>query len=124
MAKAEWGIKRICPNCGTRYYDFQKSPPTCPSCGTVYDPDALLKSRRTRSAVVDEPKRAAPVAAAEDADDAIEPLDEAPDEELEEADDTDVVAEDDEALIEDASELGDDEDIPEVDDELSDDDDR
>jgi uncharacterized protein (TIGR02300 family) len=124
MAKAEWGIKRICPNCGTRYYDFQKSPPTCPSCATVYDPDALLKSRRTRSAVVDEPKRVAPAAAADDVDDTIEPLDDAADEELEEAGEADVVAEDDEALIEDASELGGDEDIPDVDDELSDDDDR
>ena len=48
MAKTEWGLKRICPNCGTRYYDFRKDPPTCPACGTVYDPEALLKSRRAR----------------------------------------------------------------------------
>jgi uncharacterized protein (TIGR02300 family) len=124
MAKAEWGIKRICPSCATRYYDFQKSPPTCPSCGTVYDPDALLKSRRTRSSAVDEPKRAAPVAAVEDADDAVEPLDEAADEEVDDAEDAEAAGDDEDALIEDASELGDDDDIPEVDDDLADDEDR
>ena len=59
MVKAEWGIKRICPNCGTRYYDFRKEPPTCPVCGTVYDPDALLKSRRARPGMVEETRKAA-----------------------------------------------------------------
>ena len=54
MAKAEWGLKRICPNCGTRYYDFRKDPPTCPACGTVYDPEALLKSRRARPGMAEE----------------------------------------------------------------------
>ena len=48
MAKAEWGIKRICPSCSGRYYDFMKPQPACPSCNTVYDPEALLKSRRAR----------------------------------------------------------------------------
>ena len=23
MAKPEWGRKRICPSCGTKYYDFK-----------------------------------------------------------------------------------------------------
>ena len=48
MGKAELGIKRICPSCGTRYYDMNKVPPICPACGTSYDPEALLKSRRVR----------------------------------------------------------------------------
>jgi uncharacterized protein (TIGR02300 family) len=48
-------MKRICPNCGTRYYDFKKDPPACPSCGAAYDPEALLKSRRTRAVANDEP---------------------------------------------------------------------
>jgi hypothetical protein len=30
------GIKRICTNCGTRYYDMGKTPVTCPSCDTEY----------------------------------------------------------------------------------------
>src|ERR1700742_3694867 len=59
VVKAEWGLKRICPNCGTRYYDFRKDPPTCPACGTVYDPEALLKSRRARPGMVEETRKGA-----------------------------------------------------------------
>lgn len=54
MSKPEWGFKRICPACGARYYDFHKLPPVCPSCETEYDPDSLLKSRRSRSGVLEE----------------------------------------------------------------------
>ena len=32
MAKPEWGTKRTGP-CGTKFYDFNKSPIICPSCG-------------------------------------------------------------------------------------------
>ena len=49
MAKPEWGIKRICLACNTKYYDFNKSPIICPSCGTKFDPDTNLKSRKSKS---------------------------------------------------------------------------
>jgi uncharacterized protein (TIGR02300 family) len=49
MAKPEWGIKRICPACGLKYYDFNKSPITCPTCNTEFDPDTYLKSRKGKS---------------------------------------------------------------------------
>lgn len=55
MAKPEWGAKRICHNCGARYYDLQRDPIICPKCGTEYDPEAFLKSRRSRSTIIDEP---------------------------------------------------------------------
>ena len=32
MTKPEWGTKRTGP-CGTKFYDFNKSPIICPSCG-------------------------------------------------------------------------------------------
>lgn len=48
MAKAEWGLKRICPHCNTRYYDMKKKQPVCPKCGTAFDAEALMKSRRGR----------------------------------------------------------------------------
>ena len=32
MAKPEWGTKRTGP-CGTKFYDFNKSPIICPGCG-------------------------------------------------------------------------------------------
>ena len=48
VAKPEWGTKRICPSCGTRYYDLLREPVICPKCSTPYDPEAFLKSRRAR----------------------------------------------------------------------------
>ena len=48
MSKPEWGIKRICPSCGIKYYDFDKIPITCPKCNFEFDPDLLLKSRKGR----------------------------------------------------------------------------
>lgn len=37
------GIKRICTNCGTRYYDMNKTPVTCPNCNTEFV--ALVKPK-------------------------------------------------------------------------------
>ncbi len=117
MAKPEWGTKRICPSCGARYYDLGKVPPTCPPCGAEFDPEALLKSRRARPIPAEEIVKKAPlplvaaglgvevddeVADLEDADGAL------PVEDIgEDSDDEEDV------LIEDASELGED-DIGEV----------
>ena len=49
MAKPEWGKKRICSFCNTRYYDLNKSPIICPSCGAEFDPNYYLKTRKTKS---------------------------------------------------------------------------
>jgi len=37
VSKPEWGTKRICPSCGTRYYDLHRDPIICPKCGTRTD---------------------------------------------------------------------------------------
>lgn len=108
MAKPEWGTKRICPNCGTRYYDLMREQVVCPRCNTPFDAEAFLKARRSRPVAPVE-KEVAPAGADE--------LDtEAETEEVEEADEEETVPladgdeEEDEELIEDASELGEDED--------------
>ena len=49
MSKPEWGIKRVCPSCNIKYYDFNKNPIICPKCEFEFDPDLLLKSRKGRS---------------------------------------------------------------------------
>src|SRR3546814_8365480 len=54
VAKPEWGAKRICHNCGARYYDMRRDPIICPKCGPEFDPEAFLKSRRTRVAAVED----------------------------------------------------------------------
>ncbi len=37
MTKAELGTKRLCPNCGARYYDLNHDPIVCPRCGTEFE---------------------------------------------------------------------------------------
>ena len=49
MSEPEWGIKRVCPSCSVKYYDFNKNPIVCPKCDFEFDPDLLLKSRKGRS---------------------------------------------------------------------------
>ena len=36
MPKDEWGVKRICPTCSTRFYDLRTDPMTCPNCGATF----------------------------------------------------------------------------------------
>jgi uncharacterized protein (TIGR02300 family) len=111
VAKPEWGTKRICPNCGARYYDLGKAigDIACPKCGSQFDPEAFLKVRRTR--VPAPAEREVEVATGEEADTDVV-LEEG---DVAEEEDEEVVAEgageeEDEELIEDASELGEDED--------------
>ncbi len=96
MAKPEWGAKRICQSCSAPFYDLRRDPIICPKCGATFDPEAVLKSRRTRGAeevVAEKPKPK------------VEVPEVAADTEEEE-----VVADDDEDddVLEDASDLGDD----------------
>lgn len=49
MAEKEWGIKRVCLGCGTRFYDFNKSPIICPLCESVFDPEHLSKRKNKLS---------------------------------------------------------------------------
>ena len=132
MANPEWGAKHICHSCGMRYYDLQRSPIICPKCNTQYDPEAFLKSRRTRAAAVEDlpaPKAAAKRKTEVVADEpevveleadvdtvALDELDKAddavaPDLDVDDDDDDD----DDDVLLEDASELEDDDVVAVVD---------
>jgi uncharacterized protein (TIGR02300 family) len=108
LAKPEWGTKRICPSCGTRYYDLMREQVICPKCSTPFDPEAFLKARRSRPALPVE-KELAPVGDDADVDVDAEDVEAVEDEEeavaLVEGDE-----EEEEELIEDASELGEDED--------------
>ena len=51
MAKVELGVKRTCLSCDMRFYDFKRSPIICPGCGTEFDPESLLKGRKSRAAL-------------------------------------------------------------------------
>src|SRR6476661_3635430 len=60
MVKPEWGTKRTCPKCSTRFYDLGKEDPVhCIECGTDFVPEPVLKSKQPLTF------EAAPVAAKE-----------------------------------------------------------
>lgn len=47
MVKPEWGAKRTCPKCATRFYDLNKADPvTCIECGESWNPEPVLKSKQ------------------------------------------------------------------------------
>jgi uncharacterized protein (TIGR02300 family) len=47
MVKPEWGTKRTCPKCGTRFYDLGKDDPVvCIECNSAWEPDPVLKSKQ------------------------------------------------------------------------------
>ncbi len=39
MPKAEWGVKRVCPTTGKRFYDLNKTPIVSPYTGEVVSLD-------------------------------------------------------------------------------------
>lgn len=45
------GLKRICTNCGTRFYDLNKRPVNCPECETEFTGEIKVKGRRGRAPV-------------------------------------------------------------------------
>lgn len=106
MAKPEWGTKRTCEKCGTRFYDLRRSSVVCPQCGTPWAPKPSGRAQRAVEAV----GRVAPAAAV--VVPALEPDVEA---DLEIADEEEEIVEEEaeEEIIEDASDLGD-EDVDEV----------
>ena len=59
MIKPEWGTKRTCPKCATRFYDLNNEPVTCINCGVNWEPEPILKSKQPLpfEAVKAEPKK-------------------------------------------------------------------
>ena len=80
VSKDKLGIKRICGSCGAKFYDLVKTPIICPKCGTPYEEIAS-------------PKPSVPVAPVKEAP-AVEEVALESDEAAE-ADDVEVIADDD-----------------------------
>lgn len=120
MAKPEWGTKRVCQSCGTRFYDLMRTPCTCPKCGSAVEAEVVFKPRRqsaeARAAAKLAPAAEVGVAAAVEGDE----LEIIEDEEAEGAVEG---KEEDDALMEDVADLGeDDDDMAEVMEHLDDED--
>jgi len=69
MAKPEWGAKRLCPSCGTRFYNLKRDPVDCPNCGATFALEALSerKAGGSPSRAKPKPPKPAPVAAESEA---------------------------------------------------------
>ena len=52
MPKEEWGVKRVCPTTGKRFYDLNRDPVVSPYTGDVVPVDTNTK---TRVLVADKP---------------------------------------------------------------------
>jgi len=93
MVKPEWGTKRACPKCGTRFYDLGKDDPvTCISCAVTFNPETILKSKQAAPFEVVKAETSKPETADSDLGD--EDLD-ADDEEPSADDDVDLGGDDD-----------------------------
>ncbi len=118
MAKPEWGVKRLCQSCATKFYDLSRSPIACPQCGARFDPEALLKSRRSRPTAA--PKPAKPPAKAPEVDETKRPDAESLDESSVDPNGDDQTLKkiaddgDDDSVMEDTSELGGDANLSDV----------
>jgi uncharacterized protein (TIGR02300 family) len=52
LANPELGAKQICPNCQAKFYDLGRRPAHCPKCDTEFDPEEVVRTRRTRTRTV------------------------------------------------------------------------
>jgi uncharacterized protein (TIGR02300 family) len=52
VAKPELGTKRLCGNCGAKFYDLNKDPIVCPKCATVMALAAVTTRARPEPAAL------------------------------------------------------------------------
>jgi len=60
VAKPELGTKRLCGNCGAKFYDLNKDPIVCPKCATVMALAAVTARARPEVARAAEEEVVAP----------------------------------------------------------------
>jgi uncharacterized protein (TIGR02300 family) len=116
--KAARGTKRVCQNCGSKFYDLNRDPITCPICHTIYQQtDGRAKAVSGNTADPDEDDDALSPAVANvdmvSLDEVAESENELPDMDEDglveiEDDETDLKADSDETFIEDEDDSGDD----------------
>ncbi|GAA6180342.1 MULTISPECIES: TIGR02300 family protein [unclassified Shimia] len=71
MPKEEWGVKRVCPTTGKRFYDLNKNPVVSPYTGDVVEVEAG-KSRMIAADAEDAATLKAKSAEAADAEDVLD----------------------------------------------------
>ena len=97
MPKEEWGVKRVCPTTGKRFYDLNKSPVISPYTGAIVPLD--LPTRKGGAPVGEASARAKPANSSKMVDDDVllddDDVDVGDDDDLLEEDDDDNVSLDD-----------------------------
>jgi len=83
MPKEEWGVKRICPTTGRRFYDLNKNPIVSPYTGEVVVLDDNTKTRVAVAEVAKE-KEVEEEIVLDEADDLLDD-DESPDAEVDDS---------------------------------------
>ena len=77
VSKPKLGIKRICANCGGKFYDLNNDPIVCPKCASVFIPAAPAPMSPRRGAhrwpaAVEKAAMPEPLASPKQADEAVE----------------------------------------------------
>ena len=57
MSKPARGTKRVCQNCGARFYDLGRAPIVCPLCQTAYQAAPPPPPRRSERQPPPEPRK-------------------------------------------------------------------
>lgn len=119
------GLKRICANCGTHFYDFNRRPIICPNCETEFSAEAKPKTRRGRPpAAAQNAVNAGAAAGVADKAQAEDENDIASETDSEDIDSLEDIEEDGEDIDDDSIDLdGDMDDLDALDDDLDDSDD-
>jgi len=122
VAKANWGKKRTCRACAARFYDMNQPEPVCPKCGAVYVGLAVSGGMNRAELFAEEDAKRKAAALGEDVpedsgegdDDVFADIESAAAEPAN-AEPANAEPDEDDDMIEDASELGeDDDDVAEV----------
>ncbi|MCP5072493.1 MAG: TIGR02300 family protein [Rhodobacteraceae bacterium] len=58
MPKEEWGVKRVCPETGKRFYDLQTDPVVSPYTGTEY-PLSFFTQDKSKTTMADKEDQSA-----------------------------------------------------------------
>ena len=72
MPKEEWGVKRLCPTTGKRFYDLNKTPIVSPYTGDVVELDTGRKSTVALARSKSDEKKEAESKAPETTDEVLE----------------------------------------------------
>ena len=103
MVRPELGTKRLCPNCGAKYYDLNHDPIMCPKCNASFATGIVAaRAEPDDDDEVDADDEGVELVALEDADETAASSDDS--EEVDPAAEEITVDADEDALIEDEDE--------------------